>query len=380
MDDKKAQTNLFRQYLTRHVFLIVAVVLLCSFYILREVRVVADFVTTYITHPWHRIAGTVFGVVPFSIAEWLCVLAIAGVLAYVIVTVIKVIRKPEKLRRAYAAFISILAGALMAYSLLCWLWGIGFYSNTIAELSGIKDEAVSVAELKEATIYFAEKANAAAEVVNRDEGGIYVCDTQRILKEAPALYTNLPKEFDFLKGPQAYPKAMVFSYVHSLMGFTGFFFPLTGEANINVHAPDCFIPSSVAHELGHQYGVTREQDANFIAVMVCMQSGNADFVYSGALLAYVHLASALKKASYEDWLEVTSYLNDSVKKDLVANNEYWKQFETPINQFSENAYEGFLHNQGQELGMQSYGACVDLLVAYYGAEAKKMQNQSADIQ
>jgi len=164
---------------------------------------------------------------------------------------------------------------------------------------------------------------------------------------------------------------MFFSYIYSHMGFTGFFFPLTGEANINVHAPHCFIPSTVAHELAHQYGITREQDANFIAVMVCMESDDADFVYSGALLAYVYLASALKKASYEDWLEVSSYLDDSVKKDLTAHSKYWEQFDTPINQISEGAYEGFLQNQGQELGMRSYGACVDFLVAYYGAEAKK---------
>ena len=371
MDEKKTQKSLIRQYPARHIFLVVAVAMLCCFYILREVRAVADFVTTHITHPWHRIAGSIFGVLPFSVAEWLCVLAIVGALVYVVVTVIKVIRKPEKLRRAYAALISVLAGVLMAYSLLCWLWGIGFYSNTIAELSGIEDEAVSVAELKATAIYFAEKVNTAAEAVNRDENGIYVCDIQRILKEAPSLYSDLPEEFAFLKGPKAYPKPMFFSYVHSLMGFVGFFFPLTGEANINIHAPGCFIPSSVAHELGHQYGVTREQDANFIAVVVCMLSDNADFTYSGALLAYVHLASALRKASYEDWLEVSSYLSDSVKKDLTANYEYWRQFESPIADMSETAYEGFLHNQGQELGMQSYGACVDMLVAYYGADAKK---------
>ena len=32
---------------------------------------------------------------------------------------------------------------------------------------------------------------------------------------------------------------------------------------------------------------------------------------------------------------------------------------------SNTVYEGFLHSYDQELGLKSYGACVDLLVNYY---------------
>jgi hypothetical protein len=193
-----------------------------------------------------------------------------------------------------------------------------------------------------------------------------MCDTQEILRESPALYNDLPEGFGFLQGPALRPKPMAFSYLMSHMNYPGMFFPFTGEANINVHAPGCFIPSTVAHELTHQQGVAREQDANFIAVVVCMESEDARFAYSGALLAYTHLSNALRAASYEDWAEVYSHLEEHVLRDLSANNEYWAQFQTPAAEFSEAVYEEFLQNHGQELGMRSYGACVDLLVAYYG--------------
>ncbi|MDR2035150.1 MAG: DUF3810 domain-containing protein [Coriobacteriales bacterium] len=364
---REARKNPLRRFIGRHLVLAGAAALLGAYYLLRNERAAADYVMTHLTRPWHRLSGGFFGLFPFSVAEWLCALVVVGVLIYLVVVIVRVICQPQKLLRIYGALISLGAGALMVYALVCWLWGIGFYSYTYTELSGIKTEPLSVEQLKEVTISFAEAANAAGEGVSRNENGVYSCDIQKTLREAPALYTGLPGEFSFLEGPEVRPKALVFSSVMSEMNFTGGFFPFTGEANINVLSPDCFIPSATAHELAHQRGVTREQDANFTAVLVCLQSDDINYVYSGALLAYIHLANALYEASYEDWVEAASYLGENAQRDLAANNKYWAQYDSKTAEISELAYTGFLHNQGQVLGMRSYGACVDLLVAYYGS-------------
>lgn len=55
--------------------------------------------------------------------------------------------------------------------------------------------------------------------------------------------------------------------------------------------------------------------------------------------------------------------------DLAAYSAYWAQFDTPVRTATTTIYDSFLQSYGQELGMQSYGAVVDLLVAYYGQEA-----------
>lgn len=353
------------QHKARHIVLAVGVFLLIVFFVLREVRAVADFATTYIAHPWHALVGTLFGLLPFSVAEWLVVGAVLAAIVFLVFTIIQLVRKPEKLKRAYLAFISLLGAAALIYALLCWLWGIAYYSAPLSELSGIEAERVSVEELKEVTLYFAEAANEASGQTQRDENGVFTCDLSRILTESSALYDELPVEFEFLEGSHLNAKALVFSELLSHMNFTGFFFPYTGEANVNVHSPQCYIPSTVAHELAHQRGINQEQDANIIAIMVCMESKDDDFRYSGALLAYLHLSNALYRASYDDWVEVRATLNDAVLNDLAANNEYWSRYKTPVAEASEAVYTEFLHNQGQELGMRSYGACVDMLVTYY---------------
>ena len=62
-------------------------------------------------------------------------------------------------------------------------------------------------------------------------------------------------------------------------------------------------------------------------------------------------------------------LEETVRADLRANNEYWERFENPVQTVTDTVYEGFLQSYGQELGMRSYGACVDLLVNFYRADA-----------
>ena len=71
----------------------------------------------------------------------------------------------------------------------------------------------------------------------------------------------------------------------SYTNFTGFFFPFTAEANVNTDFPPALFASTVAHELSHQRGVAKEQEANFTAVLASLYYGDADYCYSSCLLA-----------------------------------------------------------------------------------------------
>ena len=152
----------------------------------------------------------------------------------------------------------------------------------------------------------------------------------------------------------------------SWINFTGFFFPFTGEANLNVDSPECLLPATIAHELAHVRGIAPEQTANFVAILACDTCGDALYAYSGYLLGYIHLSNALYSASYDRWLAVAQGLCETASEDLRANNAYWRQFDSPVSEAADSAYSGFLQSYDQELGSRSYGAVVDLLVAYYG--------------
>ena len=168
-------------------------------------------------------------------------------------------------------------------------------------------------------------------------------------------------------------KPIFFSKLQSRMGFTGMYFPFTGEANVNVDAPAVLFPATVAHEMAHQRMVASELEANFVCVAACLSSDNVTYQYSGAMWGLIHLCNALYPVDRDGWYEITArYFTPELATDWNDNNSYWRNLDSQVEEVAEQAYDSFLKGNGQELGMRSYGACVDLLVAYYGDEAEGM--------
>ena len=69
----------------------------------------------------------------------------------------------------------------------------------------------------------------------------------------------------------ARPKPVLASLGMSYAGITGIYIPFTGESNVNISIPTFDIPVTAAHEMAHQKGFSREDEANYIALCVCMR-------------------------------------------------------------------------------------------------------------
>ena len=101
--------------------------------------------------------------------------------------------------------------------------------------------------------------------------------------------------------------------------------------------------------------------------MVATASGNPVYVYSGYLLGYIHLSNALYAVSPDSWYQISGqWFTPELSRDWEDNNAYWRSLSSPVEEVAEGVYDHFLKGNDQELGIRSYGACVDLLVAYFG--------------
>lgn len=304
---------------------------------------------------------------PFSAAEVCWTAAILWLLFFLVRAVRGMLRAQGG--RARLRFLAKQAAVFACAALFVaggytGLWGVGYRAPSFYSVSGLEAKPVATAELERTTRLFAEAVNRYAGEVPRNEQGLYLFD-KALFSRTDGLYTRLAGQFPALEGPVRRAKPMFYSPLMSLLGFTGFYFPFTGEANVNVHAPDSMIPFTIAHELAHQRGVVFEDEANFTGIAACLLSGEAAFRYSASLSGYLYLSNALLSADADAWLATRGLLAPEAQADLEANNAFWAQYETPVSSAAESIYEGFLQSHGEERGMRSYGACVDLLVAYY---------------
>ena len=344
--------------------------LITLFYIYKDSQSVIDWVETYIAAPYRGAAATVTSFGPFqyfSLAEIIITLLIIWALIFLIKTIILVVRGPGRVAAMFGRVFILVIVAGYLFSAYSWLWDAGYGAESLAVKTGLSSDGVTVEQLESATRAFAEKANELAEQVSRDEDGHFDEARNYYFALSKGLYTNIATELSALDGDYHTPKAMIYSKLMSLTGFTGVYIAITGEANVNVDAPGCLVPFTIAHEMAHQRGVHSEEEANFAAVAACITSNITVYEYSGYLGGLIYLSSALYSADPDAANEILATLSDSVRTDWADNNEYWQRHETAATEAVTAVYDSYLKYNGQDLGVSSYGACVDLLVTWLEA-------------
>ena len=120
--------------------------------------------------------------------------------------------------------------------------------------------------------------------------------------------------------------------------------------------------------LYYHYGIDKAplpQKLSGVFVLACVESGNPEYAYSGWLFGFIHLVNALYKADTQAYYEVASLAPPAAWADIQENNDYWARFETKEAEVTEKVYDSMLKSYGQPLGVQSYGAVADLLIAWY---------------
>lgn len=309
---------------------------------------------------------------PFSIMEIFIILLITGAVIYMIFYIIKIIRYQKSRRRNIFLFaINIICVASVFYFTFVISCGINYYRYPFAQTCGLEVKPSSKAELTGLCNELAEKADTLRGEVKTDqnsvmrlsEGSIY--DTA---KQAQAAFDTISGEYPLLRAGYGQPKPVFFSRLLSYCDTTGIFFPFTFEANVNVDIPDYSVPVVMCHELSHLRGYMREDEANFIGYLACEKSSDADFRYSGTMLAYIYASNALYGTDRSAADEIYAKLSDGVKRDLANNSAYWKQFEGPVADAADHVNDSYLKANKQEDGVKSYGRMVDLLLAEYRTE------------
>ena len=357
----------FRRHRGLHVWLLSVCGVLALYFALRTVPGLMTRFSRGIIMPLERAVAAVCYRADFSVAELLYAVAAGVILLWMGDTVRRLItEKGRRGRIVYRFVLTVVCTVLTVYAGFSLLWGVNYYAESFQKQSGVYARESTPEELARVTEYFARQLAGCADQVQRDENGCFAVSRQEIFAAATSVYAPSYEEFPCLRMKDHTPKAISCSTVLSAMDFTGFYFPFTGEANLNVDCPASFLPSTIVHEMAHQRGIASEQECNFIAIAASTTAQSPAYRYSGWLMGFTYLSNALYRADQEAWKQVRVLLPDTVVADLRDNSAYWAEFEGPVNDAAQKVYDSFLKSSGESRGTQSYGTVVDMLMAYYG--------------
>lgn len=319
--------------------------------------------------PMHIIFGSITSLVPFSIAELLILTVPIALIVYIARQVILAIRhKGERSERLLALAANIMCVLGVGYLLFQVLCGFNYHRQSFAVISGLDVHPSSTEELTALCEELVDSANALRQRVGEDDSGVMAVafeDHFETAAFARTAYEPLSAQYSELGGYTVRPKPVTLSRGMSYLDITGVYTPFTFEANVNVDVADFWIPSTMMHELAHSKGFMREEEANFLAYLSCVSSGDIDFAYSGTMLALVHSTNALYSADQDAFWQVREQYGEGLERDLAANSAYWKQFEGPVAEVSSKVNDAYLRSNRQPAGVKSYGQMVDLLLAEY---------------
>jgi len=319
-----------------------------------------------------RSINTITSLVPFSLAELCIYLFIISIVLYLILYVIKMIRKKGgRAKTGLRCLLNLICFTCVLYFVFTVSCGINYDRYSFAQTSGLEIKSSSKAELVGLCNDLVENLNKIRKEVKTNDKSIMKLSDSNLHETAILAQTEFQKisaDYPLLHTGYGAPKLVCFSRLMSYGNITGIFIPFTFEANINVDVPAYSIPATMCHELSHLRGFMREDEANFIGYLVCEKSANKDFQYSGDMLAFVNASNALYDSDNNAGSQVFSKLSEGVKRDLADNSAYWKQFEGPIAKVSNTVNDSYLKANSQEDGVKSYGRMVDLLLAEYRAK------------
>ncbi|HEY0299517.1 MAG TPA: DUF3810 domain-containing protein [Arachidicoccus sp.] len=261
-------------------------------------------------------------------------------------------------KSAYTILFTIFIG----YFLFNILWGINYNREGISQqLQLSHTKTYTTKQLNDLTKDLVVKANANRILLGEK---INYPNDQTVFNEAVQSYKNVALQYPFLHYDVASIKVPVYNILGSYLGYTGYYNPFTGEAQVVTDVPKFSLPYVTCHEMAHQIGYATEDEANFTGYLAASNSFDPLFKYSTYLDLYQYANyelyfrdSALAKKNYAS-------LDTLVKSDLYEMRNFIKEHKNPAEKLLSALYNQYLKANKQPQGIETYSEVTAWLIAY----------------
>jgi hypothetical protein len=305
-----------------------------------------------------------FGWLPFSIGD----LFYAALGLFILIKMIHLFKAifTRKINKAY--FFNGLKGlvkfVLLVYVIFYSFWGLNYSRQGIAHQLQLPAKNYTVQDLDTLLVTLQQRVNQYGSLVDsasRDSS----LSTGLLFEKSVLAYEAAAEKFDFLQYKNPSVKNSMYSPIGHLMGFSGYYNPFTGEAQLQNRYPSFLHPFILTHEIGHQLGYAKEDEASFAGFLACKTYNDPDFKYSMYFDLYL---SAIYEMMYRDTARYAAIkINNGArfKNDYRTLRDYLRRKKNSIEPLATKFYENYLKANNQPLGKQTYNMVVYWMIGYY---------------
>lgn len=305
----------------------------------------------------------IFGWLPFSFGDILYILAVTWFIWKLWRFSAKLFRR--RLSRQWLAntCYKLLIIVMAVYIIFNIFWGINYNRKDLAEELNLHLTKKDTTDLKTIERLLLIKVNESKQVLI-DQHAPYPANKE-LFSRAFVCYKQAEKLYPFLINKHRSVKRSMFGLLGNYFGFTGYYNPFTGEAQVNTRVPRFILPYTTSHEIAHQLGYAKEEEANFAGYLAATSSTDTLFHYSTYLDLFVYANRQLFFLDSVSAKSFTTQLLPEVKADIIELRKFLNKYRNPLEPVIRWAYGNYLRANEQPKGITSYDEVIADLIAFY---------------
>lgn len=311
-----------------------------------------------------RVQRLLFGWIPFSMGDLFYGFLVLVIVYKTFILLRTIFRKQMNRRFLVESLQQFIFFFLFVYVFFNLLWGLNYNRLGISQQLNIQVRPYSLSALDSLVSRLQNELNAHVAIIS-DEDRASIKRKKDLFRMAAESFDTVALKYPFLAYKAVSLKPSLFSYAGNYLGFQGYYNPFSGEAQVNTTVPPVVQPFVATHEIAHQLGYGKENEANFVGFLACEGSPYAILRYSMYFDMYNY---AIREMARRDTAIAGRYLRALDKRVLNDYEEYrkfYRRHRNPLESAIMWGYGHYLKANNQPAGKETYNEVVAWLIAYY---------------
>lgn len=288
---------------------------------------------------------------PFSLWDLFWSVVVLGVLLSIGLVLARKIRFGSFLLR-------VLQISALLYSFFYFSWGFNYFRQPIEKRLGWKRHIQKEDMFPTVLDTLISYANASrVEIPAADYPEIDSLVEASYRDNAASLGYNYPN------GSRK-PKTMLYTWFFAKSGVSGYFGPFFNEIHLNGALLPTEYPFVLAHEKAHQFGISGEAEANFIAWYICHSSKDNRLKYAATIqLLQYFFADPYHQEAVREFLK---RFDKKAMADIMKQRNHWKEMRNEtLDKAQTSANNAYLKSNKIHEGVMNYNSVVRLTIEWY---------------